>query len=211
MLVANAGVMAVPSGTTPDGHEIQFGVNFFGHAALIHLLLPTMLRTAELPGADVRLLMATSEGYSLHPRGGIKFETLRTKQEGMNRWVKYGQAKLAAVLWAQEMNRRHPAIKCVSVHPGVIRTGIIDNLDLTGRIIGYYPALLMGKVITQEQGPFNLLWAATAERDKVAGGGYYEPVGVKVAPTRSGADEKLAGRLWEWTAQELKRLGVAKD
>lgn len=211
VLVPNAGIMAVPPGKTSDGHEIQFGVNFVGHAALIQLLLPTMLRTAALPGADVRLLMATSQGHQLHPRAGIKFETLHTAQEDTNRWVKYGQAKLAAILWTQEMARRHPSIRSVSVHPGVIRTGLIDNLDATGRLIAYYFSMVMGKVITQEQGPFNLLWAATAEREQVEGGGYYEPVGEKVTPMRLGGDEELAGRLWEWTGWELERLGITGD
>ena len=41
-------------------------------------------------------------------------------------------------------------------------------------------------------------------------GGYYEPVGVKVAPRRLGSDKELAGKLWEWTGEELERLGITE-
>lgn len=114
MLIANAGIMAVPPSLTADGHEVQFGTNFFGHAALIHLLLPTMLATAEIPGADVRLIMTASQAYQLHPFGGIRFETVNTAQENMNRWARYGQAKLAMLLWARELARRYPQIQSVA-------------------------------------------------------------------------------------------------
>ncbi|MCF2436548.1 SDR family NAD(P)-dependent oxidoreductase [Streptomyces thinghirensis] len=50
LLVNNAGVMALPYGTTTDGFETQFGVNHLGHFALTGLLLPTLLAT---PGARI--------------------------------------------------------------------------------------------------------------------------------------------------------------
>lgn len=208
VLVANAGVMSVPPGLTADGHEVQWGTNFFGHAVLIHLLLPAMLRTAELPGADVRLLLATSQGHGLHPAGGVQFDKLRTKQEGINTWLRYGQAKLGGVLWARELGRRYPQIKVVSVHPGVVRTGLIDNISLFNRLIAYNLSYMMGKVVTLQQGAFNLLWTATCKRDELDSGGYYEPVGKKVNPMRSGSDDELAERLWDWTNKEFEKVGI---
>lgn len=209
VLVANAGVMGVPSAVTTDGHEVQFGTNFFGHAALISMLLPAMLRTAEdSSGADVRLVLTTSQGYALHPRGGVRFDTIRTKQEDINTWAKYGQAKLTALLWAREMARRYPQIRTVTAHPGVIKTGLIDSLSLSGKLVAYYPNLILGRIISQEQGAYNLLWAATAEKGKLENGAYYEPVGVNVKPKRLGADDELAKKLWAWTRIELEKFGI---
>ena len=50
LLVNNAGVMAVPQGSTADGFERQLGTNHLGHFALTGLLLPVLL---QRPGARV--------------------------------------------------------------------------------------------------------------------------------------------------------------
>lgn len=75
--VLNAGIMRVRSGTTTEGYEIAFGINYLGHALLMKLLMATLLRTAELPGADVRVVAVSSEGHNLAPKGGILFDKLK--------------------------------------------------------------------------------------------------------------------------------------
>jgi hypothetical protein len=75
--VLNAGIMRVASGTTAEGYEITFGINYLGHALLTRLLMPTLLRTAELPGADVRVVAVSSEGHVMAPKGGILFDKLK--------------------------------------------------------------------------------------------------------------------------------------
>ena len=79
--VLNAGIMRVRPGTTTEGYEIAFGINYLGHALLTKLLMPTLLRTAELPGADVRVVAVSSEGHSLAPKGGILFDKLKGPSE----------------------------------------------------------------------------------------------------------------------------------
>ncbi len=66
VVMANAGVMALPPGLTEDGYEIQFGTNHVGHALLVKLLMPVLERTAEGVG-DVRVVWSTSLGYQGHP------------------------------------------------------------------------------------------------------------------------------------------------
>ena len=63
LLVNNAGVMALPYGTTADGFETQFGVNHLGHFALTGLLLPVLLGT---PGARVVTLSSLSHAHGQH-------------------------------------------------------------------------------------------------------------------------------------------------
>ena len=73
MFIANAGTMASPAALTADGSEVQFDVDYLGHAGILHLLRPIMLRTANLPaGDDVRVAMPSSFGHTMHPPGGIE-------------------------------------------------------------------------------------------------------------------------------------------
>lgn len=79
ILVLNAGIIRVALGTTKEGYEVHFGLNYLGHALLSRLLLPIMLPTSQQQeGADVRLVVVSSEGHAMAPKGGIQFERLKT-------------------------------------------------------------------------------------------------------------------------------------
>jgi retinol dehydrogenase-12 len=82
ILVLNAGIIRVATGTTKEGYEgyeVHFGLNYVGHSLLARLLLPTALRTAERqPDADVRVVIISSEGHTMVPPGGIQFDKLKT-------------------------------------------------------------------------------------------------------------------------------------
>lgn len=209
IFIGNAGIMAVPAGTTKDGYEIQFGTNHVGHAALIKLLLPTMFKSAEQPNSDVRVVLLTSTGYRMHPKGGILFDSLRSDQSELGAaraWLCYGQSKLANVLYTQELAVRYPSITSVAVHPGVVGTGLVSNLAFMHKALVYVTNL--GRLKTPEEGAYNQVWAATAPKEDVVNGGYYEPVGVRKTPMREGSNKELAKRLWGWTEEELKDLSI---
>jgi len=120
ILMCNAGIMAKPPQLSKDGYEIQFATNHLGHALLIKHLLPIMLGTVEKPGADVRIVLLTSTGWRGHPKGGINFAGLKTTQDfgAFGPWIRYGQSKLANIVYAAELARRYPSIISISVHPG---------------------------------------------------------------------------------------------
>ena len=123
ILINNAGVMALPASTTKEGYEIQFGTNHIGHFLLTKLLLPTLQRTAEGQG-DVRIVNLSSEGHRLPPRGGLALKDAHSDMASYNTWVRYGQSKLANILFTRELTRRYPAIKTAALHPGGIDTGL---------------------------------------------------------------------------------------
>ncbi|KAF7116509.1 hypothetical protein CNMCM5793_004797 [Aspergillus hiratsukae] len=211
ILICNAGIMAQPPGLTKDGYEVQFGTNHLGHALLIRKCLPLLQRTAEEQlhpesGADARIIILTSLGYRMHPSSGIDFSTLNTVQSfsafGFASWIRYGQSKLANILYARELARRFPAITTVSVHPGVVSTGLVEKQSWGNRAFIY--ATNMGKLLTPEQGAYNQLWAATAAKEDLVNGGLYKPVGVLSSKLdRAASDDALARRLWEWTDEAL--------
>ena len=92
--VLNAGIMRMRPGTTAEGYEIAFGINYLGHALLTKLLMPTLLSTAELPGADVRVVAVSSEGHSLAPKGGILFDKLKGPCEDIVSCLKRGSLRM---------------------------------------------------------------------------------------------------------------------
>jgi NAD(P)-dependent dehydrogenase (short-subunit alcohol dehydrogenase family) len=205
IFICNAGVMAIPPGLTKDGYEIQFGINVIGHALLLKLLLPTLLHTADDLGGDVRVVMLTSLGFRGHPSGGIIFDKLRTTQECISpvlaAWIRYGQSKLGNLLLPFELARRYPQITSVSVHPGVIHTGLVENLELTKWM--FVKVTTVGMVVTIEEGAYNTLWAATTKKENLRNGEFYEPVGVIGRQSGMARNEKVSGELWTWLEKEL--------
>ncbi|KAJ5380701.1 uncharacterized protein N7496_003129 [Penicillium cataractarum] len=205
ILMCNAGIMAKPPSLTTDGYELQFGTNHLGHALLIKKLLPLLEKTSTA-GGDARIVTLTSEGMFLHPKGGIVFDNLKTVQDFWvgGPWRRYGQSKLANMLYAREISRRYPGITSVSVHPGVVSTELVGNSKFMDRALIHITNL--GNVLQPEEGAYNQVWAATTPREKLENGMYYEPVG-KLAQKKldkTGRDDNLAKRLWEWTEEALK-------
>lgn len=207
--MCNAGIMASPPGLSTDGYEIQFATNHLGHALLIKLLLPTLLQTAQQPGSDVRIVSSASLAAFLHPEGGIDFKNLRTTQDQyavVGGWRRYGQSKLANILYAVELARRYPDITSLSIHPGVIETGLVSNLGFWNRALIH--ATNYGKMSTPEEGSRNQLWAATGPKDGMTSGAFYEPIGVPGKKDKESTSEDLTKQLWDWTQKELEAYQI---
>jgi NAD(P)-dependent dehydrogenase (short-subunit alcohol dehydrogenase family) len=164
--------------------------------------MPLLKRTASIPQSDVRVILVSSHGHMYAPKPqGIRYETLRTT-DSLGSYERYGQSKPAMILWAKEAARRNPLVTVVSVHPGVVRTNLMDNatgspcwVKLLGKVAN--------KVVTSvAQGVRNQLWA-TVSADVVSGC-YYEPVGTGGLETVTEKDDNLARGLWEWTEGEIR-------
>jgi NAD(P)-dependent dehydrogenase (short-subunit alcohol dehydrogenase family) len=206
VLINNAGIMAGPPTKTAEGYEIQFGTNHMGHALLTHLLLPTLLSTAKLPNTSVRIINLSSEGHNMAPsRSGVI-----TDQEKLPKsysWSRYGNSKLANLLYADALARHHPEIISVSLHPGVIAS----NLWATTRsnaIVRYGMAITQPILFsTVAQGTRNQLWCATTPKENLTNGGYYKPVGSLSRFSGYFRTEKMAETLWEYTQKEIAAKG----
>lgn len=200
ILLLNAGIMAVPPGLTADGYEMHFGTNHLGHALLTKLLLPVLQR-APSP----RVVVLASSVHRSWPQGwGWKPDSLTTEARDMGAYDRYHRSKLANVLFAREMARRYPGVKTVSVHPGMVNTGIVGSETpwvMTTAITVLKPLV----VKSVEDGVRNQLWACVS--DEVVSGEYYEPVGVAGKASKDGKDDLLAVELWEWTERELAAHG----
>lgn len=206
ILMLNAGIMAVPPGTTKEGYEIQFGTNHIGHALLTKLLLPTLLKTAALPQSDVRIVCLTSIGHAMSPE--MQFDKLKSATGGCtSTLMRYGQSKLSNILFVNELHKRYgeKGITSVAVHPGIVNTELYRTY--------FGGALHPGNIVKKffytsvEDGAKGQLWAATGKKGsgakEVVSGEYYTPVGIPNNGSRMSKDSKLAEDLWIWTEKEL--------
>lgn len=182
ILMCNAGVMALPQGTTVDGFDTQMGINVLGHWALISHLLPVVVAT---PGARVVTLSSTAQhtGRAIDPAD----PHLR---EDFDEWRMYGQTKLAmrhlAVGLQAQFDDAGVDAKALSAQPG------LTNSDLQTTTQSHGSAGLLGTVserlvkvigMSTDRGALSQLRAAVDPR--APGGGFYGPLwGMNGPPVR---------------------------
>ncbi|TVY15704.1 putative oxidoreductase [Lachnellula arida] len=197
----NAGIMGGPHVTTADGYERQFGTNHMGHALLFKLLKPLLLKTALLPGADVRTVSLSSAGHRFG-RKELLFGSMKGPAEDVSPMDKYCHSKLANLLYARALAKYVPEITSVSLHPGDIRTGLFTANGGSWMITLIRAVVLPLTSVSVEDGAKNQLWAGTAK--DVVNGEYYEPVGIAGKGSPQAYSDKSAKKLWEWTEKELE-------
>jgi NAD(P)-dependent dehydrogenase (short-subunit alcohol dehydrogenase family) len=130
LLYNNAGVMAVPQGTTSDGFETQFGTNLLGHFALTMRLLPALL-AAPAP----RVVCTTS--IARYTAG--KYDLSNPHMRGCyNMWEAYGMSKRADLQFALELNRRlkDRGLAAFAADPGFSKTDLQATSLRTAHTLG---------------------------------------------------------------------------
>ena len=195
LLINNAGVMIPPYTQTKDGFELQFGTNHLGHFALTAHLIDVVIETP-----DSRVVTVSSMA---HRFGRLRFDDLQ-RTRGYNRWLTYGQSKVANLIFSYELQRRLEAAGhrtlAIAAHPGWART----NLTVFSRLIDGFAPLLAQRAVA---GAAPTIRAAT-DPDAPAGS-YYGPrwfeirgPAVKVGSTRYSRRLDIAERLWS-VSEEL--------
>jgi retinol dehydrogenase-12 len=209
ILLNNAGIMACPPGLTEEGYEIQFGTNHMGHALLTKLLLPTMLKTAQSDGADVRIVTLSGGAINMTDKEGLVLSACTTDMSSHGAIERYGQSKLANLLYSDELANQYPSLTCVTVNPGFVNTGISQGPKNSWPFLT--PVFNLANTLfskSVEEGVKSQLWAATVKKAEIQSGQYYEPVGVVGNRGKHGGNVKQSKALWKWTQDEFERHGV---
>ena len=170
LVIANAGVMATPKGTTADGFETQFGTNHLGHFVFVN-------RIAKLLKAGSRVVTLSSAG---HRYSNVDLDDPNFEHTPYEPWVAYGRAKTANILFAVEFDRRHKAdgIRAAAVHPGGIQTELGRHMTpemtqaLVDRVNRQQAAGEAFRWKTIPQGAATSLWAGVAAPAEEVGGHY---------------------------------------
>lgn len=193
VLVNNAGVMAVPYGTSADGVELHLATNHVGHFALTNLLLPRLTDRVVVVGSQA------------HRRGELDLDDLDWKRRGYRPFAAYAASKLANLLFLGELQRRLTAagstLRATGAHPGSTATSITGS---TGSGIKTWVGSLGHKLTGMPawRGALTTVYAATMD---VPGNTYIGPDGpremtgwpVSVGRSRAASDPGLARALWE--------------
>ncbi|MCE0534597.1 SDR family NAD(P)-dependent oxidoreductase [Kineosporia rhizophila] len=209
IVVANAGVMAVPARqVTAEGWELQLATNFLGHFALV-----TGLREHLRPGARV---VVVSSG--IQRQAPFDFEDPHFERRAYDPWSAYAQSKVADVLLAVGITRR-TGVMANALNPGYIHTNLQRHVDAqTMRALGGMDE--EGNLVTPdyyktpEQGAATSVLLAASPLVEGVGGRYFEdnqelPV-VKADADGPGVaewsvDPGAADRLWDYAASVVVR------
>ena len=203
--------MACPLSRTAEGLDLQLGTNHLGHFVLTARLISNVLG-----GAPARIVNLSSAGHRASP---IRFEDPFFEKEPYDKWLAYGQAKTANVLFSVALDKRFKArgIRSYAVHPGAIVTELGRHLDAEAveAMKALMPRARKLKYKQLAQGAATTVWAATAPELEDLGGVYCEDCQVSEPledSTSSAAgvmtwalDEAAADRLWsiseEWSGE----------
>jgi NAD(P)-dependent dehydrogenase (short-subunit alcohol dehydrogenase family) len=209
VIIANAGVMACPKGSTVDGFETQFGTNHLGHFVLVNRLA-SLLR----PGS--RLVNLSSAG---HRYADVDLQDPNFEHTKYEEFVAYGRSKTANILFAVEFDRRQKGrgVRATALHPGAIETELARYMtpEARGALIANINASMPKgsppfSYKSIPQGAATSVWAACVADAEAVGGRYCEDCHVAEISTTPGIrggvqpyalDAKRAQALWQKSEQ----------
>lgn len=205
VLINNAGIMAVDYKLTKDGCDQQLQTNHIAPFLFTNLLLPKF-KTSKDPRIVNVSSIAHQRYYTETEDSFASFEVSNGDLGGQ--WQRYGQSKIANVLFAQELAKRHPEILSNSCHPGIIASDLYNHLGFMSTMIKGFAAI--GAGLNTADGALTQLYLATSPEiasSKISGQ-YYVPL-AKRSTASSAANEKCASRLWILSEKFLADKGYS--
>jgi len=222
-LILNAGIMATPYEITKDGYEGQMQVNYLAHWLLTYHLLPTLLSTAKTDGpGSVRIVSVSSEGHQIRPFGVLNILYDDTEIENNGNFGRYGQSKLANVIYAKSLNTAygpgsksasngHGEIWTASLHPGFIDTQLNEgNRDRAPWYLAWIHRVLrlFGIVRPWDEGCVSSLFVGASPEFKADMSGLYFNEFARLKACNPAADDEgEQKRLENWTQSEMEKGG----
>ncbi|KAH9262366.1 hypothetical protein BASA82_000584 [Batrachochytrium salamandrivorans] len=210
-LILNAGIMFTPHELTEDGIESQWAVNHVAHFLLTKLLLPSMKSKSTIVSVASNLHFLASLDWSLLSGRGVENISDFSNPVTSNRFLQYGRAKLANILFAKELARRleqqHGGILVNSLHPGGVQSELARSLPWWI----YNQAKFAQDLLfwTEEKAALTVI--ACAWNDKLfqqhVTGQYFVPVGRLDHGSGLAQNQTLAQAWYEQTEQLLAEKG----
>jgi NAD(P)-dependent dehydrogenase (short-subunit alcohol dehydrogenase family) len=202
VIIANAGIMALPTLQVKHGFELQFFTNHMGHFMLVTGLLDLLTDFG-------RVVILSSDAHKAAPKRGIEFDNLDGKL-GYSPWTAYGQSKLANLLFAKELARRFKGTHKTAnaLHPGVIRTNLGRSMNpfLINVLLKIVDPLFLKSI---PEGAATQCFAAAHPASAGINGQYLADCNI-ATPSLLAQDADLAKKLWEHSENLAKQLELKK-
>jgi NAD(P)-dependent dehydrogenase (short-subunit alcohol dehydrogenase family) len=194
VLVNNAGAVFEKRELSADGLERTWALNHVGAFLLTELLLDRLKASAP-----ARIVTTSSDA---HKGAQIPWDDLNAERSyGQRGFRRYGQTKLANILFTAELARRleGSGVTANCFHPGVVATGFNRNNSVFMRTA---MAAIRPFSRSPEKGAETVVWLVDSEEAGRENGGYF--VGCKrEQPEPAARDSDAARRLWEITEQQV--------
>lgn len=185
ILVNNAGAAGVKQRLSSDGIDLVMQINYLSAFLLTNLLLDKLV--ASRPS---RIVIVTSYGHKLANFDPNDLAGVKSK----GYWTKYANSKLCQVLWTKALAQRLPAGVTVNcLHPGIVRTDIMDKLPYRWRKLIHFVIDLGFK--TPREGAQTSLHLSVAPELEHATGGYYSDCSL-AKESKIARDKDLVERVW---------------
>ena len=191
VLANNAGGIMGDRQLTVDGFEKTFQVNHLAPFLLTSLL------SERLVSSRATVIATASVANRLY--GHLDLDDLGNERAYSPNKA-YGDAKLANILFARELDRRFgdSGIASVSFHPGVVRTGFAT--ESTSPMRFFYNAFGFF-LLRPAKGADTLVWlATTTPGTDWKTGGFYTKRKLDFTTNPQADDAALASALWERSA-----------
>jgi NAD(P)-dependent dehydrogenase (short-subunit alcohol dehydrogenase family) len=199
ILFNNAGLILLKREETVDGIETTLAVDHLAYFLLTHLL-----RERLVASAPARVVSTASDAYG-YAGGRLDFDDLESRKSYSAMRV-YGKAKLANILFTQDLARRlgGTGVTANCFHPGFVGS----NLARNNGVLASVGMLALRPFIrsTQKGAATGVYLCASPEVEGVSGEYFFDE---RVKRVKSWArNEADARRLWEISAQ---MTGVAAE
>jgi len=195
VLINNAGAIYASRQLSPDGIELTWAVNHLAPFLLTTLLLPRL--TASTP---VRIVTTSSDA---HRGAQMPFDDLNAQRTwGGFGFPRYGQTKLANILFTVELARRlaGTGVTANCFHPGFVATGFNRNNGLLMRV---GMAISRPFARSGSKGAQTLVWLVDSDTAGATSGGYFFDERL-VTPSAAAQDREAASRLWRVSEAQVQ-------
>jgi len=193
VLINNAGAVNSYRRLTVDGLELTWAVNH-----LAPFLLTTLLLDRIRASAPARII-TTSSGA--HRGVHIPFDDINAERGlGAGGFTRYGQTKLANILFTAELARRleGSGVTANCFHPGFVRTGFNRN---NSGFMRFGMSLASPFARSPQKGAETLVWLADSAEVSSESGGYFMDR-KRRQPSEAARDMLAARRLWELSEEQ---------